>query len=65
VLTVANVAGAILLGYGLVVLDPWITLLGLTTTMGAKLWTFDRMVWLWREAGPRGSRRGLESRPSR
>lgn len=50
ILTAANVAGAVLLGYGLVALDPWITLWGLTTTMGAKLWTFDRMVWLWREA---------------
>lgn len=49
ILTAANVAGAVLLGYGLVILDPKITLWGLTTTMGAKLWTFDRMVWLWRE----------------
>jgi len=52
ILTIVNVAGAILLGYGLVALNPWITLWGLTLTMGAKLWTFDRMVWLWREAGP-------------
>jgi len=49
ILTVANVAGAVLLGYGLVALNPWVTLWGLTLTMGAKLWTFDRMVWLWRE----------------
>lgn len=61
VLTVANVAGAILLGYGLVALNPWITLWGLTTTMGAKLWTFDRMVWLWREAGTRGAAPSLGS----
>lgn len=51
-LTAANAAGFAVLVWGLVVLNPWITLWGLTTTMGAKLWTFDRMVWLWREAGP-------------
>lgn len=49
VLTAANIAGAVLLGYGLATLDLEITLWGLTTTMGAKLWTFDRMVWLKRE----------------
>lgn len=44
ILTAANVARAVLLGHGLVVLDPTITLWGLTTTMGAKIWTFDRMA---------------------
>lgn len=51
-LTGANVAGFAILVWGLVALNPWITLWGLTITMGAKLWTFDRMVWLQREAQP-------------
>lgn len=62
ILTVANAIGAILLGYGLVALNPWITLWGLTLTMGAKLWTFDRMVWLWRESRERGGTRAGQSR---
>ncbi len=62
VLTLANMAGAVLLGYGLVALNPWITFWGLTTTMGAKLWTFDRMVWLWRDSGMRGAAPSLGSR---
>lgn len=49
-LTAANAAGFAILVWGLVVLDPWITLWGLTAAMGAKLWTFDRMVWLWRSS---------------
>jgi len=49
-LTAANAIGAAVTIWGLIVLNPWITLWGLTATMGAKLWTFDRMVWLWREA---------------
>jgi hypothetical protein len=48
-LTVANAVGFGVLAWGLVALNPWITLWGLTTTMGAKLWTFDRMVWLYRD----------------
>lgn len=48
-LTAVNALGFSILLWGLIVLDPWITLWGLTATMGAKLWTFDRMVWLWRE----------------
>lgn len=50
-LTAANAIGFAILVWGLAILDPWITLWGLTVAMGAKLWTFDRMVWLWREAG--------------
>jgi hypothetical protein len=52
-LTLANAAGFAVLVWGLAVLNPWITLWGLTITMGAKLWTFDRMVWLWREVNER------------
>lgn len=48
-LTAANMVGAAIWAIGLIRLDPWLTLWGLTTTMGAKLWTFDRMVWLYRE----------------
>lgn len=57
-LTLANAGGFAILVWGLAVLNPWITLWGLTATMGAKLWTFDRMVWLWREAW-----RSREARP--
>ena len=53
-LTTANALGFGVLVWGLVVLNPWITLWGLTVTMGAKLWTFDRMVWLWRDSGRNG-----------
>jgi len=59
-LTVANAIGFLVLAWGLVVLNPWVTLWGLTTTMGAKLWTFDRMVWLYRES--RGKPQGTENR---
>lgn len=56
ILTVANALGFAILAWGLIRLNPWITLWGLTTTMGAKLWTFDRMVWLYRD-----SRRNAQS----
>lgn len=32
--------------WGLAVLDPFATLLGMALTMGGKLWFLDRMVWL-------------------
>lgn len=57
-LTTANAAGAVVMAWGLIALNPWMTLCGLITTMGAKLWTFDRMVWLWHEAGSAGREGG-------
>lgn len=39
-------AGAIVLFYGLWLLDLGTVLLGLAVTIGAKLWFLDRMVWL-------------------
>lgn len=39
-----------ILAWGLITLNVWITLWGLTTTMAAKLWTYDRMVWLTSDA---------------
>jgi hypothetical protein len=42
----ATLIGVLILGYGLVVLDPGLTVAGIATTMLAKLWFLDRMVWL-------------------
>lgn len=42
----ATLIGVLILGYGLVVLDPGFTVAGIATTMLAKLWFLDRMVWL-------------------
>jgi hypothetical protein len=39
----------IVLGFGLWNLDPGLTLAGLITAIGAKLWFLDRMVWLRNE----------------
>ena len=38
--------GVLMLGLGLWILDFGLTLAGLVTAMGAKLWFLDRMVWL-------------------
>lgn len=46
VLSLVSLCGLPFLVYGLVVLDPFATLLGLAVTMGGKLWFLDRMVWL-------------------
>ncbi len=35
--------------YGLWLMDPGFILLGLTLSMGAKLWFVDRMVWLFQD----------------
>lgn len=42
--------GAVVLALGLWKLDGGMTLAGLVTTMGAKLWFLDRMVWLKTDA---------------
>lgn len=48
-LTALSLAGAIALGYGLIVLDGWATLAGLAVAMAGKLWFCDRMVWLYED----------------
>ena len=40
---------AIPLAYGLWVLEPWATLLGIAMALGGKLWFIDRMVWLYED----------------
>jgi hypothetical protein len=45
-LIAASALGLVPFVYGLVALDAWATAFGGTLTMGAKLWYFDRMVWL-------------------
>ena len=49
ILTMASALGALILLYGLIVLAPWPTLLGLVITIGAKVWFVDRMVWLYED----------------
>ncbi len=46
ILNIAAVMGLIVLAYGLWQLDLGWAIAGLVTTMGAKLWFLDRMVWL-------------------
>lgn len=46
ILNIAAVIGVIVLAYGLWQLDLGWAIAGLVTTMGAKLWFLDRMVWL-------------------
>ena len=45
-LTAISGIGILILLYGLIILAVWPTLLGLVTTIGAKVWFVDRMVWL-------------------
>ena len=47
VLTMLSAVGAVILVYGLVVLNAWATICGLFVTVGAKAWFVDRMVWLY------------------
>lgn len=48
-LNIASGLSVLVLGFGLWKLDLGFTLAGLLTSMGAKLWFLDRMVWLKRE----------------
>ena len=48
-LTALSFAGAIALGYGLIMLDGWATVGGLAVAMTGKLWFCDRMVWLYED----------------
>ena len=47
VLGLLSAAGLPFLVWGLVVLDPWITLFGLAVQMTGKLWFLDRMALLY------------------
>lgn len=56
ILTLLSAPGALLLVYGLIVLDPWATVMGLVTAILPKVWFVDRMVWLYqdmKDADPR------------
>jgi hypothetical protein len=51
VLTFAIAAGSVMLAAGLILLDPTLTMTGLSVAMLCKLWLLDRMVWIFTEAG--------------
>lgn len=51
-LNIINAAGCILLVAGVWSFDIGLTLAGLITSMGAKLWFLDRMVWLKADLSP-------------
>jgi hypothetical protein len=53
-LSALSLAGGVVLVWGLVVLRPWPTLLGLAVAMLGKLWFLDRMAWLHRETTTEG-----------
>lgn len=46
ILSTLSAVGTVPLIYGLIVLNPWATLLGLIGTVLPKVWFCDRMVWL-------------------
>lgn len=48
-LNIAAGLSILIFGYGLWKLDFGLTIAGLLTAMGAKLWFLDRMVWLWND----------------
>ena len=50
ILTGLSAVGALVLIYGLAVLDLWAALCGLALTLGPKLWFVDRMVWIHQDA---------------
>lgn len=47
VLNLFSVIGTLLIIWGLIALDLWPTMLGLTVTYAGKFWFLDRMVWLY------------------
>ena len=49
VLTGLSALGALILAYGLIVLNPWATVLGVVATVLPKVWFVDRMVWIHAE----------------
>ncbi|WP_415921609.1 DUF6653 family protein [Tateyamaria sp. SN6-1] len=46
ILTGLSALGAVPLIYGLLILDAWITTLGMVATVLPKVWFCDRMVWI-------------------
>lgn len=48
-LTAASAVGAVILIYGLVVLDFWAVICGLFMSIGPKVWFVDRMVWIYED----------------
>jgi len=51
VLSAVAGVGLVPLAAGLWQLDAGLTLTGLVTCVGGKLWFLDRMVWLWHDMG--------------
>lgn len=49
ILTGASAVGAVILVYGLVVLDFWAVACGVVMSAGAKVWFVDRMVWIFQD----------------
>jgi hypothetical protein len=49
-LTALSLAGAVVIAYGVIMLDARATLAGLAVAMTDKLWFCDRMVWLYGRA---------------
>ena len=52
VLGVVSAAGVPFLVWGLIVLDPWITVFGLAVQTTGKLWFIDRMALLYDDVSP-------------
>jgi len=55
VLGALSAAGLPFLTWGLVVLDPWLTLFGLAIQMLGKLWFLDRMALLYNDVSSRAA----------
>lgn len=49
-LTVVSAIGMLVLIYGLIILDVWAVMAGLTLAIGGKVWFVDRMVWLYHDS---------------
>ncbi len=49
ILSMMSGVGAVILVYGLMVLDAWATIAGLIATVLPKVWFVDRMVWLYED----------------
>jgi Family of unknown function (DUF6653) len=41
--------GMVITLWGVLLLDPWPTFLGIVLVYAGKLWFLDRMVWLWQD----------------
>lgn len=54
-LTALSLAGAVVLAYGVIMLDARATLAGLAVAMTGKLWFCDRMVWLYEDMDRSGN----------